>query len=312
MKFPKKIGRRAEIDLFSPDQFSPGISIMTRLYAFFATCTVLAAAWTLQGCDKNPLGTVDTNGNAPSLTAPLLSPAAINIDSLAPNSYGIYTFSVTMQAKVIDADGDLESVGVSVLRPGDTAPYYELNLLDNGVAPDAAAGDGIYSAPFQFEIYRSDAGTYRFQFFAVDKSGLTGNSVDLPFVVRRRNAAPTVGEPVAPDTVVLPVGGSVLVKLSIAASDSDGLADISQVYFKSLTSSSPDFKFFMKDDGGLDPPGAPFGIASGDSLAGDGVFTITVPLVDGQAQRRTNLFAYQAIDRSGDTSTTVYKYLTVK
>src|SRR5512141_966778 len=157
MKFPKKIGRRAEIDLFSPDQFSPGISFMTRLNALFIAILVLAAAWTLEGCDKNPLGTVDTNGNAPSLSAPLLSPAAVNIDSLTPNIYGIYTFSVTMQAKVIDADGDLETVGVSVLLPADTAPYYQLTLLDNGVPPDAVAGDGIYSAPFQFEIYRSEA-----------------------------------------------------------------------------------------------------------------------------------------------------------
>ncbi len=312
MKFPKKTGRRAEIDLISPGQFSPGISFMTRLSPLLAAGIVLAAAWALQGCDKNPLGTVESNGHAPSLTAPAITPASVNIDSMTANGNGFYTFSVSMQAKVTDADGNIQTVGVGVVMPGGSAPYYQLILRDDGVAPDAVAGDGIYSTSFTFTIDRSEAGTYRCQFYAVDNSGLSSNSMDIPFLVKRRNSPPIIASVAAPDTVTLPVGGTIYVTLSVAASDSDGLADIAQVYFRSLTSTNPTFKFYLLDDGSLNGAVPPFGIPSGDAVAGDGTFTLTAVLSDPGTARRTNLFAYQAIDRTGDTSATVYKYLTVK
>ncbi|MCZ6776606.1 MAG: hypothetical protein O7D34_09140, partial [Ignavibacteria bacterium] len=82
----------------------------------------------------------------------------------------------------------------------------------------------------------------------------------------------------------------------------DGLADVREVFFRSLDSKTPDFKFFLKDDGGTEPPSSPLFQPSGDSVAGDGVFSILIPLVDSPVVRRTNRFAFQAFDTFGDSS----------
>jgi hypothetical protein len=96
--------------------------------------------------------------------------------------------------------------------------------------------------------------------------------------------------------------------MSIAAADSDGLADIAEVYFRSLNSSDPTAKFFLFDDGGTVQRN---GITSGDPLAGDGTFSIIVQLPS-TSTTGTRLFAFQAKDTFGDTSATVTHSLEVR
>jgi hypothetical protein len=320
MLIPKIFFRRPHSVPMNRDELSTGVFAMRliiRPLFTFLTGLVLVAGFGA-GCDKNPLGTVENNGHAPGnhapfLSSPALSPASVYIDSLTPSA-GVYSFAVIVRVTATDADGadDIVGVNAALLPPGESTPGPGIPLLDNGVLPDSTAGDGVYMARIQFGVARSEAGVYRVQISATDRTGLASNGVDLPLEIRRRNSPPSLSGLVAPDTVTLPVGGMIVVLLSVAASDSDGLGDIQQVYFRSLTSSNPTFKFSLKDDGSTDPPPIAGWPSSGDLVAGDGIYTIRIPLVDGQSQRRTNTFAFQAVDRFGDTSATVIHYLTVQ
>lgn len=288
------------------------MNLKTRPLQVVLAALALFAAWN-SGCDKNPLGTVEIKGHAPFLSSAVLTPASVYIDSLTPSG-GVYSFPVIVRVKVTDADGlaDISTVNGALIRPSGSTPYFQFPLVDDGVLPDSTVGDGMYAARLQFGVIRSQTGPHRIQLSALDGTNLNSNGLEITLDIKRRNSIPVLSDLSAPDTVTLPVGGAVIVIMSIAAADSDGLSDIQQVYFRSLTSSSPDFKFFLKDDGGADPPPFSGWPSSGDVIAGDGIYTIEVPLVDGQAQRRTNTFAFQTIDAYGDTSATVIHYLTVR
>lgn len=144
------------------------------------------------------------------------------------------------------------------------------------------------------------------QFIALDNEGNQSNVLERTLFLTRNNSPPKLDPQslVAPDTVILPIGGSLLIPMNIAASDSDGLADVREVFFRSLDSSDPTQKFHLQDDGNF---------SSGDAVAGDGVFSIIIQLDDtGPPVRRTFRFAFQALDSFSDTSATVLHFLTVR
>ncbi len=264
------------------------------------------------GCEKTDLASIDSKDTPPFLSSPSVAPQAVNIDTLG-NQGGKYSVQVMSSVQVSDPEGtgDVEEAYVEVLRPSAESPFLKVPLsLQSGGG--AVGQTGVFSGPIQFDLARDEAGRYRVRFIARDRAGLYGNVLETALDLRRNNSPPRLSDLSAPDTIVLPVGGSLVVSISIAASDSDGIGDIQQVYFRSLTSSSPDFKFFLFDDGGTSPPGPPFFLTSGDEVAGDGRFSIRIPLADGPNVRRTNIFAFQAVDTFGDTSATVLHSLTVR
>jgi hypothetical protein len=97
------------------------------------------------------------------------------------------------------------------------------------------------------------------------------------------------------------VGGSVNIPLYVRATDPDGQADITQVYFRSLDSSDPTQKFLMKNDGSA--PG---------SIPGDSTYSIIVKPTDPPSVRKTYRFAFQATDTFGDTSATILHSITLQ
>jgi len=263
----------------------------------------------LNSCEENQFGVLDTKGNTPTVSAASVTPDSINIDNLTPagGNYAINTV-VTLRASDPEGTNNLNSVTVQGIRPGASSQFFQQFLHDDGVAPDVAAGDSIFSAEIQFEVTRALAGRYRIQFIAVDNEGNRSNVLEQTLFVTRNNSAPELDPQslVAPNTVTLPIGGSLLIPMNIAASDSDGIADIREVYFRSLDSSNPTQKFFLQDDGNSSS-------SSGDAVAGDGVFSIIVQLNDtGPPVRRTFRFAFQALDSFSDTSATVLHSLTVQ
>ncbi len=89
-------------------------------------------------------------------------------DSITVSSSTIVSY---IEVKVSDADGasDISQVFYNATKPnGDTnGPFY---LADDGVFPDATAGDRIYTTGMQIPPTVTK-GTYRFDFQAKDKSG---------------------------------------------------------------------------------------------------------------------------------------------
>lgn len=259
----------------------------------------------LLGCEDKEFAVSDLQGSPPFVGSVSLSPDSTNIDTQIPLD-GMYTVTTVVGAGVTDPEGsnNLATVVANVIRPNSSTSILTVDLHDDGVSPDLIANDGLYSASIQYRVTRPQAGRYRIQISATDKSRLRSNLADRSFFVARNNARPGLFGLIAPDTVTIPVGGALLVHMTISASDSDGIADVREVFFRSLTSTNPDFRFFLKDDGGTDPISPPFFQTSGDSVAGDGRYSVLIPLNDGPNVRRTNIFAFQAFDSFGDSSGT--------
>lgn len=267
------------------------------------------------GCDKNQLTPLDSNSVPPFLSNLQFNPDSVYIDSVIPSN-GQYSISTTVRVKASDSDGlaDIASVFVDVIRSNGTVAVSNIGLGDKGVGPDSLRGDGVFSGTVTFTLTRAQAGRYEVRVRAIDKNGSESNSLVGQLRLARRNASPVLLYATTPDTIDLPTSGYVTVQFTASASDSDGLADIRQVFFRRLNPvDTTQTRFFMKDDGSLEPPVIVGGISvgSGDDIAGDGRFSFLVPLLS-TTTRRTNLFGFQAIDSFGDTSATVQRYFTVR
>ncbi len=268
---------------------------------------LLLAAALMAGCEDPGTGTLDPRGNAPFLESARVSPDSVNLGRVIPGPSGLpIVVTATVRLTDRDADGRV-SAAVDVFAPSDDSLVTSLPLRDDGGPPDAAAGDGVFSARISFTVTESDAGRYRVRFSASDELGLRSNTLEQPLVLARGtpNSPPELSALVAPDTVTLPSSGSLLVTMSVAVADADGYGDIRDVYFRNLDSSDPSRRFFLKDDGGTGVP------TSGDEVAGDGRFSIIIQLPS-TAARRDYRFEFQATDVEGDASQPLLHVLTVK
>ncbi|HEX7573386.1 MAG TPA: hypothetical protein VF514_09845, partial [Bacteroidota bacterium] len=242
------------------------------------------------------------SGIPPFVGATAAFPDTIKMKSL-PQSNGILTVTIRAQAKLVRQAGsaDIASVNASIIASGATDPMLTVALHDDGSSPDSVSGDEIYSALIQFTIPRSASGIYILKVLASDIQGFVSNAVESPLFMVRDNHAPVVSNLVAPDAVVVPVGGIAAISLYIRATDFDGQADITQVFFRSLDSSDPAQKFIMNNDGSA--PG---------SVPGDSTYAIIVKAPDGPTVRKTYRFAFQAVDTFGDTSATILHSITLQ
>ncbi len=248
----------------------------------------------VSGCTKQTGGVVDPSGVPPFVGTARVSPDSLKVKSL-PESNGVLTVTVGAQARVIRQPGAaaIASVTVDVIAPGSTDPLLTVSMHDDGVSPDSASGDGIYSATVQFTVPSTASGVYRLRVVATDNQGFTSNAVELPLVMSRVSHPPVLSNLVAPDSVFVPVGGDATIPLSIKATDPDGQADIKTVYFLSLDSSNPTQQFVMT------------------AAAGDSVYSLIVQASDGPTVRKVYRFLFQAVNVSGDTSASILHRLTL-
>ena len=258
----------------------------------------------LPGCESPNGGIVDQSGPPPHIWAAKLDPDTVNLRAVTPVE-GLYPVSVEVYATVEDPEGGDREITVfaELLSPSTTAPSFRVLLLDDGSGADVTANDGEFSGRLTFDLAQSDAGAFRIRVQALDGTGFESNAYERTLLVIRENAPPLLSSLLVPDTVLLPVTGSSLVRMSVDADDPDGPDDIQEVYFRSLDSSDPLRKFFLLDDGNSN--------VSGDAVAGDGRYSIIVQLPS-TTTRRTYRFAFQAADTFGDTSATLLHNLTVQ
>jgi hypothetical protein len=187
-------------------------------------------------------------------------------------------------------------------------------MHDDGVSPDLTAGDGVFSGEFRFHIRKEDIGAYGMQFQATGGSGFRSNTLLQSLLVRNsNNHRPTISNPVVPDSVTVPVSsGTALVVVSITVTDQEGLGDIASVSF---TSRRPDGSIVgvypLYDDGGHNPQ-PPFALNSGDAVAGDGIYTLTVPLPNTTDRNTYRDFSFIATDRSGEFSDVLTKRIFIR
>ena len=278
--------------------------MIPRIFCSLAIAISLGAG----GCENAGLDPSDSSPVPPRAASPHVSPETVNIDSLTPagSTYGI-TLTVSVRASDPDGQGDLSSVLAEAMRPGEGASFAQTSLHDDGIAPDTTAGDSVFSGTLFFYATRPQAGVYRVRFVAQDRAALRSTGVEATCNLIRNNAVPVLDSLslAAPDTLVRPPSGSLLFRVSIAAQDSDGLSDIQRVFMENLATLT---RFTLLDDGGAPQPG---GVTSGDSLAGDGIFSITFGLPS-SAPSGVLQYRLQAVDAAQDTSTSVPYTLVVQ
>jgi hypothetical protein len=200
--------------------------------------------------------------------------------------------------------GEIPAGHLEIFKPAASSPFVRTSFQLGSSNGDTAK----FTSTVTFDLGSTDVGLLRFAFTLTTPSGRQSNLVERSLLVTRGlNHAPVLGSVTVPDTVTLPPGDSLLITITAAVSDSDGLADIAEVFFYSLNSTNPLRKFPLYDDGGLNssPP-------SGDLAAGDGTYTITVKLVDTPTVRKTYTFEFHALDKQGAAASPVSKRLTVQ
>lgn len=269
---------------------------------------IVALPMLFAGCDKNQLASIDPKNSAPQVDHLTFSPDSIYLDALTPVN-GEYTVTTTIRAHATDPDGnfDLAGVNANLIMPDGTSAPGRIPLHDDGVSPDSTAGDGLYSGSLEFQLTRAQAGRWQVGVTAVDQRGALSNSLSGQLKLARRNSPPLIFDLLAPDTLTIAAGDSSLLRMSIAASDSDGLADIVQVYWQSPDGQNPTFRFPMRDDGGLSP-----GPPSGDLVAGDGTFSFMQWIKDSPTIRGRYRLLFKAEDTVGDTSLTLLHILIIQ
>jgi hypothetical protein len=265
----------------------------------------MSLTWITPGCDERDLDVLDSLNRAPSANSFAITPDSINVDGITPIG-GTYQITLKSRVRATTSDGIGNSISVesSVHRLDGTGIISTAMLHDDGLSPDSVAGDGTFSGELSFSISRTQTGRYLVSAVARDRNGATSNELLRRLILTRRNSPPQVSDLIAPSTVQRPGSGNVLFSMSIAASDSDGLADVRETYFRNLDSPSQ-AKIFLFDDGGAN------GSFSGDLLAGDGRFSVVVLLPD-TVSPRTFRFLFQAADSFGDTSASPLHLLTVQ
>jgi hypothetical protein len=260
-------------------------------------CGVLVA---LSGCENRDGGPVDTMGSPPFVRSATVAPDQIPVTALTTTNGVDYvaTVQVTAIVKNPSGSGTIGSVQANVTPPDGSAPIGSFLLRQQG----SSGGNLTYAGQVQFTVSKSALGAFLVEVSAFDQHGFEGNAVAQTVTIVGKNYPPVLSNLVAPDTVLLPVSGTISIPLHVTVSDSNGLGDIRDVFFRSLDSSNPTLKIFLFDDGSP---------ANGDLVAHDGMYSRII-ILDSSNDRKTYRFAFQAIDASGDTSATILHFLTVK
>jgi hypothetical protein len=255
------------------------------------------------GCKLPDKGLLDTTP-PPFISRAATSPSVIDVTTLGSQPTSPIDTTVVFSAS-LDPGPAGAMVMYTVLNPAG-------NVFLSGTMTGSA---GQFSASTPFNIQKEDVGTYsvQFQAIAVNDPENTSNILTQTILVKNANHYPVVSNLVMPDTVkVPPSGDTTFVKITVAVADSDGLQDIASV---TLTSRRPDNSvvgvYPMYDDGGFNPV-SPFGIKSGDAFSGDGVYTLTIPLLSSTTGNTYRDFSFVATDRSGGTSNVLTKRIFIQ
>jgi hypothetical protein len=279
----------------------PSILRIARPGFLLPLCVILLA---LPSCEEQESGTID-----PPLSRPFLASAAVMPDSLKtstlPQSNGAVTVTVNVLASISLQAGTDQAEGVTadLLDPVSGSSLAAATLRDDGIAPDTMAGDGKFAGVLTFTLPKSVSGRYIVRTATYSTDGVGANAIETPLYFIRDNNPPVLSNLVMPDTLSVPSGGNANFVAKVTASDADGQADITQVFFVNLDSSDPNQRYPLYDDGSNTSN-------SGDAVAGDGIYTITVT-APSSAKGRSYRFRFQAIDAFGDTSTSILHDLTI-
>jgi len=165
------------------------------------------------------------------------------------------------------------------------------------------SGTAIISGSIATVVIPVLVGDLKFNFTAYTATGIPGNSVShILHLYNSQNLPPVIDSVSAPDSVQLDPSSTILLLITARVHDPNGLMDISRVYFDSYKpdgTPSVNNPFYMYDDG-----------THGDSVPGDGTYTLTIQLPP-TTPTGIYKFIFYCADRSGALSTPVTHFIKV-
>ena len=231
--------------------------------------------------------------NEPPYISEIVLPEIISVDVSVEYSFNVHA---------ADPQGvsDLAFLVFRIHRQENPTVAHRDTVYDNGTAPDAAPGDGIYTGTFTSSFADSIVGVYPFSFQAFDRAR---DSTDL---VRRdvkvgneANAPPNIFNLSAPDTLSRWAGTTLL---SVEAMDPQGMSDVRRVFFNVTKPDSTPAQgnpFEMRDDG-----------QGGDIVANDGMYSLRIEITP-ENEPGEYTFVFEAEDLSGARSNVIVHTMTV-
>lgn len=251
----------------------------------------------LASCDSPP-GSVDRSRSYPIVESLHLDPDSI----LFSNRDGMHDTTVTINLLA----------SVTAALPPDSTPRYSIQMengdvvLEGRMAPALSTGELLFGRTVNLQLNTADFATYRVYAYTFNEAG-QGNWVQSNLVIRGVAANPPQLLDVSnPDTVVIPPSGQTRnIVFTAKTSDPDGLQNIAFVrmkLFNSGTTTNPIGQFDLQDDG--DATG------SGDSTAGDSVYTKTLSINSGNSPADYDVY-YFALDKAGLSSDTTKTTLSI-
>lgn len=273
-------------------------------------CSLLLAS----GCDlPGTSGVIDTRV-PPVIIEASVTPNAIDMGKIStPGANADVTVRGYVNTSDDNGASDIAAVHFTIIDPDGVIIKSGL-LTDNGTAPDFTAGDGKYATDIPLSLPKAVIGTYIMQYTTEDKEGYLSNTFSLPLkVTYSLNHAPTVSNFIAPDTIFVPASSTNLIKTIVKASDAEGLGDLSKVALSivRVEDSTVVAVYSLYDDGGkVAVP--PFSISSGDSIAGDGNYTLAIPVPNNTLKNIQRYFNVFAVDQSDAVSNIITKKVLFK
>ncbi len=255
-----------------------------------------------QSCEKKSDSIIDSAVSPPAIVSARITPSTINTDTInigpIRNPNDVLPLHIIAYATAASPTGilDITAVQYMVTDENSQAVLAEGILKNDGLAPDYAANDSIYSGSIDLQIQRAFVGKFVITMWGEDESGGQSNAILQSLQIDRLNHPPVLSR-LDLDTLIALGGDDHVLLIHVTATDTDGQADIQKVFFNSfLPSGSPSSgnPFLRYDDGGTV---VREGVTSGDLFAGDSIYTLTVRL-----PRTTTPGAYRfefhAVDRS--------------
>ncbi len=207
----------------------------------------------------------------------------------------------SLSVDVSDPQGlnDIETVTGFLYALHESVSLQQDTLQDQGIEGDIIPGDGRFFGRFTVDFAEGQAGQYRIEVIAIDRSDHQSNvlSDTLTVVDDQKNFPPILSYPFITDTLTETSLKNVFI--SVQVEDAFGQEDIDSVFFQIYPSFNLSFFLHqtLRDDG-----------LNGDAIADDGIYSFFGDLSDTLKTIGTHLIRYQAIDQAGLISQSLVLY----
>ncbi len=243
----------------------------------------------MASCDTAP-GPATDPGTPPELSNFSFSPSLIQFETLPQSQRegdSVAVIPLDLRVSVQDADNDIDSVLYIVQSPFDAFSPFDQGRLRRE--------SGFYVTQPTLRIPRGSTGLYTVSVYAVDSQRNLSNQVRglLNFAILEGGGSPPVIEDIEGPEEITPPTTLTLVAI---VSDPDGLQNIQRVVVRTPNGAEQN----MFDDGET----------FDDPVAGDGRYRASFN-VDENTPSGTFTFSFQAFDRAGLASDTLFKDVTV-